>query len=453
MKAQKTSSSIKVGLLTLIAIFILIFTVMWIKGRSLSSGERFEVTFKDVNGIRAGSGVQMMGLRVGQIEEITPVIDGINSRVVLRLVITEKGVEVPPLSTISIQQSGLIGEQFIEITPPRIQTLYLDNEGRTKNIRKEDKIYMEFENEIKPIAKVVKVEKVPMSTLPLRYRSLIKTEDVFKLSYVMTKSDIILDNSNLEIDFKGTKLLFKTKNGDKITYPKEDNKYTIVEPIRMSEFMDLQFQAANSLSETSDKINEILSDDLVFELQESVKNMALLTSKAITTIEKAQLLIDESKEDLNIMFKQTNKLISNLVNLSDSVNKLLGDEDLKTSVTEASKSFVKLSDNINTILEDEQTKEIISNLNDISKNMSEITNYVDEFTKDEKLKKDLKETISGVNNAMKGINSTLESLNELPDGEKIEIKNAIGDILIATRNIKTFSQKLNKRFLLFRLMF
>ena len=132
MKAQKTSSSIKVGLLTLIAIFILIFTVMWIKGRSLSSGERFEVTFKDVNGIRAGSGVQMMGLRVGQIEEITPVIDGINSRVVLRLVITEKGVEVPPLSTISIQQSGLIGEQFIEITPPRIQTLYLDNEGRTK---------------------------------------------------------------------------------------------------------------------------------------------------------------------------------------------------------------------------------------------------------------------------------------------------------------------------------
>ena len=101
------SSSFKVGILTLIALTILIFTVLWVKGRAFSSAERIEVHFKDVNGMRAGSGVQMMGLRVGQVEEITPVINGENSYVKLKFVITEPNITIPKASTLSIQQSGL----------------------------------------------------------------------------------------------------------------------------------------------------------------------------------------------------------------------------------------------------------------------------------------------------------------------------------------------------------
>ena len=40
---RKTSSSLKVGILTVVALTILIFTVLWIKGRTLSAGERIEV--------------------------------------------------------------------------------------------------------------------------------------------------------------------------------------------------------------------------------------------------------------------------------------------------------------------------------------------------------------------------------------------------------------------------
>ena len=59
---MKISPSIKVGILTIISLTILLFTILWIKGRSFSSAERIEVQFKDVNGMRPGSGVQMMGL-------------------------------------------------------------------------------------------------------------------------------------------------------------------------------------------------------------------------------------------------------------------------------------------------------------------------------------------------------------------------------------------------------
>ena len=78
---MKMSSSLKVGILAISALIILLFTVLWIKGRAFSSAERIEVQFKDVNGMRPGSGVQMMGLRVGQVEEIIPVVDGDNSYV------------------------------------------------------------------------------------------------------------------------------------------------------------------------------------------------------------------------------------------------------------------------------------------------------------------------------------------------------------------------------------
>ena len=42
-KKKKYSSALKVGILTLTAISILIFTVLWVKGRSLSGGERIDI--------------------------------------------------------------------------------------------------------------------------------------------------------------------------------------------------------------------------------------------------------------------------------------------------------------------------------------------------------------------------------------------------------------------------
>ena len=67
---MKFTSSFKVGILAITAIIILLFTVLWVKGKAISNAERITVVFKDVNGMREGSGVQMMGVRIGQVEEI-----------------------------------------------------------------------------------------------------------------------------------------------------------------------------------------------------------------------------------------------------------------------------------------------------------------------------------------------------------------------------------------------
>ena len=194
---SKYSTSLKVGLLTLSAISILIFTVLWVKGRSLSSGERIDVAFNDINGMRAGSAVQMMGLRIGQVEEITPVMNGKDSYVKLRFVVTEKGVKIPYASTISIQQSGIIGEQFLEVTPPKVEFVFANINKSTTTIKKDDIIYMQLSQGLTPIGKVIDFEMLKKSQLPRNLKQKFDTRNIIKLYYVIDLPGLIVDKESI----------------------------------------------------------------------------------------------------------------------------------------------------------------------------------------------------------------------------------------------------------------
>jgi len=447
-------SSLKVGALTLVALLILIFTVLWIKGRSLSAGERIEVIFKDINGMRAGSGVQMMGFRVGQVEEIEPVINGKDSHVRLRFVITEKDVKIPDVSTISIQQSGIIGEQFLEVTPPKVRTLYTGTDSNGTKIIKGDNVFMDFNGQLRPIANVVNAEVVQKYQIPAVVRDRVKTKNALKIDYMINLPGLILDPDSLDAKFTNHSLVFYVVgNYESPKYPETKSKYTVIEPMRLSDFMDLQYKSARALNETNDKISQILSQELIYEVQESVKNVNNLTSQALTTLGKAEALIDTSRQDISSILKQSDQLINKLTTLAGNVNDLVGDTSLKEDLRTTAKSVTRLSDNVNSILEDKNTKEIISNMDEISRNLADISLYVNEFTKDEKLKKELKNVVYNLNNVTESVNHTLKSLNELDDCEKVKLKDSLADITVITRNLKTFTKKLNKRFLLFRLMF
>ncbi len=452
-KKGKYASSLKVGILTLTAISILIFTVLWVKGRSLSGGERIDLAFKDVNGMRAGSAVQMMGLRIGQVEEITPVIQGKDSYVKLRFVVTEKGVKIPYASTISIQQSGIIGEQFLEVTPPKTEFIYGEINKSTTDIQKNQPIYMELSNGMAEIGKVLDAEVLKKSQLPYQIRQKIKSKNVVKVAYMIDLPGLILENDMLGLKVQNDKLLFYILDGEIPITPNENLKYTVIEPMRLSDFMDLQFRAARSLAETNDRVSEILSDEFIGNLKSSVDNIRILTASANTTLDKATILIDSSKKEIETLIAQSDDLIKSLTKLSDNINAIISDETLKNDVVSSIKSVGKMSENINKILEDSQTEEIIANSNETMRNLSEITSYINEYTKDEKLKEDITSTVSNLANITENISKLIDEYNKLEDTEKLKLRSTVKDVLIITRNVKKFSEKLNKRFLLFRLMF
>ena len=75
------------------------------------------------------------------------------------------------------------------------------------------------------------------------------------------------------------------------------------------------------------------------------------------------------------------------------------------------------------------------------------------MTKDEQLKKDLQYTLASTNMALDNVNTTLSSLNKMTPENKTELDAILEDTKVTTCNLRKFSEKLNKRFLIFRLLF
>lgn len=453
---MRFSSSFKVGILTLVALFILLFTILWVKGRSFSAGERIEVVFRDVNGMRPGSGVQMMGLRIGQVEEIIPVINGDSSFVKLRFVITEPGINIPKASVFSIQQSGLIGEQFLEITPPKTRTTYIPVTSEANLLYKDDLVQIKLDKEYYNVGKVKNVQVLSAQLVPTLMKEKIKTKYAYKVDYVINLPGLILPDymiGKIVADGVTEKLRISMLDNTVLPYPHQSSLYTVIEPMRIADFMDLQYKAAESLTETTLKVNELLSDEVITDLKQSVDNINTLTAKATSTIDKAEKLIDSSKGDLDSLMEMANQVSGNFNKLSNNINGIIGDEKFKPMLMSTTDSINKLSKNLNKILDNTDAKQMASDIQSIVQNLNDISSYVSSMTKDEKLKTKLMTTIDNANKAMKDVSSALEVVNSMTPEQKCRLQQIISDTSVTTHNLKKFSEKLNKRFLIFRLMF
>ncbi len=453
---MKFSSSFKVGLLTLLALVLLLGVVLRVKGRAFSSGSRIEVQFNDVNGMRPGAGVQMMGLRVGQVEEITPVINGDNSYVNVKFVITEPHIKIPKASVFSIQQTGLIGELFLEITPPKMRTVYIPMLNKDI-LYKDDEVEMKLDNKFYDVGKIKNIEVISKNAIPYNFRDSIKTNFAYKVDYVIDLPGLILPEflKGKAVKTNGEyKLRISTLDDVTLPYPKQNSPYTVIEPMRIADFMDWQYRAAESLTETNRKINDLLSDEVIAELKLSVKNINALTGQTSVTMNKLNNLIDSSRGDIDQLMVMMDKATTDFNQLSYNLNSIIGDPKFKTTMYSTADSVDKLSQNLNKLFGNEQEAQQMANdFREIAHNVNEISGYVNSLTKDDQLKKDINRAVANVNTAMTDISTTLNTVNALTPEKKTELQTIIEDTRVTTCNLRKFSEKLNKRFLLWRLMF
>ncbi len=452
---MKFSSSFKVGLLTLIALVMLFGVIFRVKGRAFSSADRVEIQFKDVNGMRPGAGVQMMGLRVGQVEEVKPVVDGEENYVKVKFVITDPDVEIPKASVFSIQQSGLIGELFLEITPPKTRTVYLSMQAKDL-LYKDDPVEMKLDDKFYNVGRVKSIEVISKDAVPYNYRENISTNSAYKVDYIVDLPGLILPEfmkGSAQYAKGDKKLRISTLDDTILPYPEQKLPYTILEPMRIADFMEWQYKAAESLTETNRKINELLSDEIIIELQNSVTNINSLTAQSAETIAKFDKLIDASDGDLKQLMTMLDRTSNDFSKLSNNLNKYLGDKEFKDKLYSTADAVDLLAKNLNKIMDNGNAEAIANDLKITMRNVNEISGYINSMTKDDNLKKDLSYTVNTVNKAMTDISTTLASLNSLTPENKTEIQQIIDDTSATTCNLRKFSEKLNKRFLLFRLMF
>ena len=138
--------------------------------------------------------------------------------------------------------------------------------------------------------------------------------------------------------------------------------------------------------------------------------------------------------------------------LTANINGIIGDEKFKPTLYQTADSLSKLSDELTPILGEIDAKAFAEDLNAVMSNMKEISNSVNNMTKDEKLKNKITTSIDNLNSTMYEVSTALETING-ERGDKENLKQIMTDTSETVANLRKFSEKLNKRFLLFRLMF
>lgn len=450
---MKISSSFKVGTLTIIALSIFLFTVLWVKGRSFSSAERIEVQFKDVNGMRPGSGVQMMGLRVGQVEEIIPVIENESSYVKMKFVITEPGITIPKASILSIQQSGLIGEQFLEITPPKIRSVYIPVTSQ-QLLSNDTDVEIKLDEKYYNVGKVKKSQIMSSKLVPEGVRESIKTNYAYKVDYFINLPGLIIPEfmKGQVITINGAKKLrIAPLDNTPLPYPNQTSPFTVIEPMRIADFLDLQYKAAESLTETNRVVNELLNDKMIADLTKSVSNFKDLTAQATTTLEKAEKLIETSRNDIDAIVWMMTDATNNFNRLATNINGIVADENFKPTLYETAEAISNMSKQLAPIIGAVNAKDFAEDLNSVMHNLNDISTAVNKMAHDEGLKKKVVDSVENLNITMCEVSRALETVNG--KGDKENLKQIVADTTETMENLKKFSEKLNKRFLLFRLLF
>jgi phospholipid/cholesterol/gamma-HCH transport system substrate-binding protein len=103
------------GLLFLVGLTVFGGLILWINNfRPGESSYQFSVLFPDGNGVALGAPVRLRGVRIGQVVAVAPSVDQVKLTVLI-----EKNILIPKQSKITVSQSGLIGETFVDIVPKK----------------------------------------------------------------------------------------------------------------------------------------------------------------------------------------------------------------------------------------------------------------------------------------------------------------------------------------------
>ena len=167
-------------------------------------------------------------------------------------------------------------------------------------------------------------------------------------------------------------------------------------------------------------------------------------------------MLDSSKGDIEQLLAMTQQATDDFNKLSANINNIIGDKEFKTKLMSTADSVDHLSRNLNKVMDAADAEETGKNLKIIADNLAQISASVNSMTKDDKLKNQLTNAITNVNKAMVEVSTTLETVNSVnpaTPNQASDLKKIVDDTVVTSSNLRKFSDKLNKRFLLFRLLF
>lgn len=410
---SKQGDLTKVTIITVLGLSILVFSLFWLKGYKFYSEEKIKVYFEDVSGLEEGAIVRWSGLRVGVVEKIVPVLKNkkppskkndlmelskkelqkvseletgsasidkkeieelkdssqvhlqqalaeeqqklkeSKNHVEVTLVITRKDVPFGPLSTISIVPSGLIGEQYVEISPA-----------------------------INRKSSKVKFKPIFLTQEPIRFERFLKAniESAEAFRDAVTKINKLLQEEDLQLLISTIQDAREVvKNVNKLI----DNASVLLSTTtsKLEQLATSSNLLSTSVVQVGENINKIIGDEDVRQ------NLKTTTS------------------NLNIITAQVAKLLDEQGLAKDIVQ--IGQTAKETS-TELS-SFIK---DLRQTQQELELPKTISNLNSLSEKLDKLTTELNDIVADKEFKEDIKVTVQKARETSENLQKLSKKFNK-----------------------------------------
>ena len=126
---QSRAIDVSTGLFVLLGLVAIVFLVTQISNREFSLTEtsfRLKAQFENIGGLKTGAPVKMAGVTIGRVESIDYDMKLLKAIVTLR--IDKRYDEIPTDSDASIFTAGLLGGQYIGISPGGSEEYFKDGD-------------------------------------------------------------------------------------------------------------------------------------------------------------------------------------------------------------------------------------------------------------------------------------------------------------------------------------
>lgn len=430
----------KVSIITLLGLSILIFSLFWLKGYKLYNQQKIKVSFEDVSGLEEGAIVRWSGLRVGVVEDIEPVLKKTSSikeeKSTSKNDLLKKGdEELKQIEELETKRSSLLSEK--EPDQNKIKEL----ESKLQHLKDALEVHMQqglaLEDQKQKASKnhvevTIAITEKDIPFGPLSIISIVPTGFIGE-QYVEISP--FINRSNTQVDYKP---LFITR-----------------EPIRFERFLKANIESSEAFRDAITKINRLLQDDDIKLLIATVEDVRTVVQNVNKLVDNAGVLIGTTSEKLDQLATSSNQLSNSVVQVGENLNKILGDEEIRSDIKSTSRSLNTITTEVAKLFDEKGLAKDVLEISRAAKDTStELNSFVKEIRQTQK-ELDFPKTVSNLNSLTERLDKLSSEANEII-GDKTfqeDIKVTAKKARETSSNLEKLSKKFKGRFTLFKLLF